>query len=58
MLNHTRFGRATVEVINADDTWAECRVLSGKLQGMGRGAIWERGDKKTVRIEHGNWTPL
>jgi hypothetical protein len=56
MLNHSRFGRATVKVLHADETWADCEVLSGTMRGMGRGAVWGPGDTKTVRIEHGVWT--
>lgn len=39
-----------------DETWAECEVLSGTLRERGRGAVWEPGNVKTVRIEHGMWT--
>lgn len=56
MLNHSRFGRATVKVLHVDETWADCEVLSGTMRGMGRGAVWGPGDTKTVRIEHGVWT--
>ena len=56
MLNHCRFGRATVKVLRVDETWADCDVLSGTMRGMGRGAVWGPGDTKTVRIEHGVWT--
>lgn len=56
MLNHYRFGRATVKVTRSDETWADCEILSGTLRGMGRGAVWEAGGTKTVRIEHGVWT--
>lgn len=56
MLKHSRFGQATVKVLSADETWAECEVLSGTMCGMGRGAVWGPGDTKTVRIEHGVWT--
>lgn len=58
ILHHTRFGRATVKVTHVDGEWADCEILSGTLRGMGRGAVWSRGDMKTVRIEHGIWTPV
>lgn len=57
-LRHQRFGAATVRVLRVDDTWADCEILSGTLRGMGVGAVWRTGDTKTVRIEHGIWTPL
>lgn len=56
MLNHCRFGRATVRVLRVDDTWADCEVLSGIMRGRGLGAVWGQGDTKTVRIKHGTWT--
>lgn len=56
MLNHCRFGKAKVFVKSVDDTWAECKVISGTLRGRGRGAVWGKGDAKPVRIEHGVWT--
>jgi hypothetical protein len=58
MLNHYRFGRATVKVTRVNETWADCEVLSGTMRGMGRSAVWGPGKTKTVRIEHGVWTPV
>lgn len=58
ILTHCRFGRASVKVLRVDDTWADCEVLCGRLRGIGRGAIWGPGDTKTVRIDHGVWTPI
>lgn len=56
-LYHRRFGRAVVRVTGMDETWADCEIISGTLRGMGRFAIWEPGDTKPIRIEHGTWTP-
>jgi len=54
VLNHSRFGKATVSVKRVDDTWADCVVLYGQLVGMMD--EWHIGDEKTVRIKHGVWT--
>ena len=46
----TRFGRATVKIINVGEEWIDTEIVKGWLRGMTED--WGPGDKKTLRIEH------
>ena len=54
-VHHTRFGRATVKILNIHDEWIETEIVAGKLIGMRD--EWHPGDKKTLRLSHCTFYP-